>query len=136
MIINILFIIFFFFTHKQLYSGSHFTGGSNAAGDFVRLVSLINLITLVSLLVYLIIKNSFIYTVILFIVSLIFTTLLNSILSKIAMRQTQNELILSKLDPLFPTMYNYKCDVLATTTALIGIVVNIIIDIVFATIIF
>ncbi len=123
---DILFVLFFFFTHKITYSASHFTGASQTVKSIIGFDSLFSLVFEIGYLIYFAIKVSILHAVILFIISLVITLILNRVFAKI---------ILSNLvksghdikDELFVYTYNHRCDVTATIISLIGIPVNIVI---------
>ena len=126
MLHDILFLLFFFFTHKIMYSASHFTGASQTVKAIIGIDSLLNLVFEIGYLIYFAIKVSILHAIILFIISLVVTLILNRLFAKI----TLNNLVKSGYDmkdELFIYTYNHKCDVSATIISLIGIPVNIVI---------
>ncbi len=126
MLHDILFLLFFFFTHKIMYSASHFTGASQTVKAIIGIDSLFNLVFEIGYLIYFAIKVSILHAIILFIISLVVTLILNRVFAKI----TLNNLVKSGYDmkdELFIYTYNHKCDVSATIISLIGIPVNIVI---------
>lgn len=126
MLCDILFVLFFFFTHKIVYSASHFTGASQAVKTIIGIDSIFCLIFEIGYLISFAIRVSVLHAIILFAVSLVVTVILNRVFSKI----TLNNLIKNGWnikDELFIYTYNHKCDVMSTGLSLIGIPVNIII---------
>lgn len=126
---DVLFVIFFFFTWKQLYAARNFTGASNGVRLVIRVTSFINLAFQIAYIVSTAIKSSVFYAVILLLASFGFVFVANIFISKIAMKRTQE--IYNLNDDDFYSLYNYRCDVLTTVSALIGIIVNAIIVIVY-----
>lgn len=123
MIFYILFILFFFFTHKQTYAGRHFTGASEQIGCFITLFGLAGFVFELYVLINIAIRESVIEAIMLFVLSIVAVFILNSITSKFAMKKTLSEMDFSS-DMMFG-YYNYRCDVIATILALIGVVYNI-----------
>ena len=126
MLHDVLFVLFFFFTHKIMYSASHFTGASQTVKAIIGLDSLFSLVFEFGYLIYFAIKVSVLHAIILFIISLIVTLILNQVFAKI----TLNNLVKSGYDikdELFICTYNHKCDVTSTIISLIGIPLNIVI---------
>lgn len=125
MIFDVLYVIFFFFTSKQLYSVSHFTGGSKIMGEVISIIAILNIVAEIAYLVYTAVALSFLHSLILLSVSIIFILILNRLLAKINIMQSKKNCDMH--DPHFYSYYNYKCDVLSTMIAWIGIPINIII---------
>ena len=133
MLRDILFLVFFFFTHKQVYASSHFTGGSQAVKALIGFCALFNTLFEIAYLVYFGIKVSAIHAVLLFIVSVIVAMLSSRITAKSTIKKMQREGWNPATDneEYFLATYNRKCDVAATLLADIGVIVNVIIIILF-----
>lgn len=130
---DILFVIFFLFTHKQIYASSHFTGGSRAAKALIGVCAVFNALFEIVYLVYLGIKVSIIHAILLLIVSLIVAILSSHITAKSTFVKMQRSGWNPAADneDFFLATYNYKCDVAATLLADIGIIVNMAIIVTF-----
>ena len=59
MLFDVLFVIFFYFTHKQIYAGTHFTGASKTAAMIVLIFGGVNTLLQYAYLIFLAIKDSF-----------------------------------------------------------------------------
>lgn len=129
MFFNVLYILFSFFVQKQIYAGSHFTGGDKRIGKFIAIIGILNLLIALAFLLYMAIKISLLHSIILFVASSLFTYIANRVLTKIAMKQALKSCDIQ--DTFLFSIYNYKCDILTTITAEIGIIVNILIIIVY-----
>ena len=133
MLLDFLFVIFFLFTHKQVYASSHFTGGSRAVKALIGFCAVFNTLFEIAYLIYFGIKVSVIHAVLLFIVSVIVAMLS----SRITARRTIKKMQRDGWDPAtdneeyFLATYNHECDVAATLLADIGIIVNVAIIVVF-----
>lgn len=133
MLRDILFVIFFLFTHKQVYASSHFTGGSRAVKALIGFCAVFNTLFGIAYLVYFGIKVSVIHAVLLFIVSVIVAMLSSCITARSTIRKMQRQGWNPATDneDYFLATYNHKCDVVATLLADIGVIVNVVIVVVF-----
>jgi hypothetical protein len=133
MLRDILFVIFFLFTHKQIYASSHFTGGSRGVKAVIGFCAVFNALFEVVYLVYFGIKVSVIHAVLLLVISLIVTILSSRITVKRTIRKMQQDGWNPATDneEYFLATYNRKCDVAATLLADIGIIVNAVIIVLF-----
>lgn len=122
MILKIIYVLFFFFTHKQIYAGQHFTGSKQNVGSFLFIVGFINLIIEISFLIYNAINSHFIDSLILFVISIVCLFIFNAFTSKIGMKQALK--YCNSDDPMFGGVYNHRCNVVSTIFALIGTIFN------------
>lgn len=123
MIIKILYVLFFFFTQKQIYASRHFTGSAQSIGCFVGLFGFTSFVLELAALIHMAIKETIVNAILLFVISIAITFIFNSIISKIVLSKTKNEC--NQLSESFFDYYNYKCDVTTTIIALLGVVYNI-----------
>lgn len=133
MLRDILFVVFFLFTHKQVYASSHFTGGSQAVKVLIGFCAFFNTFFEIAYLVYFGIKVSVIHAILLFIVSVIVVMLSSRITARSTIRKMQRSGWNPATDneEYFLATYNRKCDVAATWLADIGVIVNVVIIVVF-----
>ena len=130
MLYAILFVFFFFYTHKQIYAASHFTGASKGFSKILGIVAIINVILEITYLIYFAIKVSWLQAIILLITAFIVTGILGRIVAKIVIRK-----LIKDGDDIhgeyFLAVYNYKCDIASTLIADIGLIHNIIVIVIF-----
>mgnify|MGYP004643289979 CR=1 FL=1 len=127
MLFDILFILFFFFTHKQMYAGRHFTGDKVIVGRVLYGISWINIILMFTFLIYMSCSDSILHAIVLFFAALILSSfILNGITTKIGYA-------IANAGNGYNTVasYNYQCDVVSTVTAYIGVIANLFIIITF-----
>lgn len=122
----ILFIIFFFFTHKQIYAAGHFTGSSKTVETIISIFSFLNILLTVAFIIHFAVTVSF-WNVLLFILcALIATSILNRFLAKAVLKHLLKKGY-DSTNHLFIYTYNAECDITSTVIAEIGILVNIVI---------
>ena len=127
----VLFVLFFFFTQKQLFAASHFTGSSQKVLSLLRFASIVNLIAEIAFLIFTIVDDSFLTALILFFVALIFTLIMNFVFSRITAVLLLRKDYYRDNEVAFSMVYDYKCNVTTTVIANIGLIVNLISIIVF-----
>lgn len=137
LLLKSMYILFFFFTHKQIYSWKHFTGASAKARLTLYVVGLISLLFELLFLIYIATISTIVSSLILLVVSIICLFILNTCTSIIGMRQAlreraNNELLL-RSEIVFRGCYEYKCDIVSTLIASIGIIFNAVFMICFVT---
>lgn len=130
MLFDVLFVIFFYFTHKQIYAGTHFTGASKGAAMIVLIFGGVNTLLQYAYLIFFAIKDSFLHALILVIIAIVFTTIFCRIADKITLKKLIRQSF-NIYDQYFEATYNRKCDIVTTVTAEIGIIINTIIIILF-----
>ena len=124
----IIYWLFFYLTHKQVYASSHFTGGSKALPVIIRVHALINIVMDIAFLVYCIINHNVLYAIILFVTAFIVTWFMNKfICRKILKKVQQKEKYETLPQELLWGVYNYKCDLATTVIAELALLINIII---------
>jgi hypothetical protein len=82
MLQDIMYVVFFFFTHKQSYSGNHFTGGSNTVGIVIKIISVLNMILEIAYLIRFAIRISILHAIILFVTAIVITLFVNGLICK------------------------------------------------------
>lgn len=116
----VLFVLFFFFTQKQLFAASHFTGSSQKVLSLLRFASIVNLIAEIAFLIFTIVDDSFLTTLI-----------MNFVFSRITAVLLLRKDYYRDNEVAFSMVYDYKCNVTTTVIANIGLIVNLISIIVF-----
>ena len=129
MFFYVLCVIFFFFAHKQIYAGSHFTGSNKKIGTIIGIIGIVNMLATFAFWVYTAIKVSILISVVLFVVSMIFTYIVNRIFAKVSFKEVSKMDI--KQEDLQFIIYNSRCDVFATITSEVGTIVNLLILIIY-----
>jgi hypothetical protein len=129
MLQDIMYVVFFFFTHKQSYSGNHFTGGSNTVGIVIKIISVLNMILEIAYLIRFAIRISILHAIILFVTAIVITLFVNGLICKQTISRVRKKLDIN--NSMFVGVYNRECDVTTTKIALVGIIVNLIIIIVY-----
>lgn len=127
MLLDILCVVFFFFTNKQSYAGRHFTGSGKLPKLIIRTASMLNALMLLAYFIYSFVENGFVHAAILFLVSFVFSFIANIALSAIVMLKTRKEYNVN--EHLLYGVYNRNCDILSTITAYVGILINVVIAI-------
>ncbi len=128
MLYDILFVIFFFFTCKQLYAGTHFTGSSSCAAIILRIISIFNLLLEFAFLIWFSVKGYLSHAIILLLAGIIFTLVINRIIARSVLKKMDT----NDIDqPYFMLSYSRQCDVVSVMCAWIGFVVNTAIIVVF-----
>ena len=131
--VYILFIIFDFITHKQLYSSNHFTGSSRVVPIILKILAISNTILLLGFLVMVSAVVSFWHAFGMISAAEIVKYILNRLLARRVRRRMQKQgwnINGDETDPdgsLFFSMYMRKCDVASTKIAVFGTLVNIVI---------
>lgn len=123
---DMLFVIFFFFANKLMYSASHFIGTNQVVNAILRIDSFLNLIFEIGCLIFCAVKISVLHAIVLLAVSLVANLVINYIVSKVILSNLVKK-GWDKEDIRFANTYDDKCDAATTTTGLIGIPINIII---------
>lgn len=135
----ILFVVFDFITHKQLYSSNHFTGSSTIVPVILKIIGIINTILVYGLLILIGATISVWKSFLLLTVAEVSKYILNRVISKrVTKKMTKQGWNINgdEKDPegtMFYSLYNHKCDVEATKIALIGTLVNLVIIILYFT---
>lgn len=128
MFFDVLFVLFFFFTHKQIYAGQHFTGSSKVSELVLKIMGKVNFLLSIAYIIYSAIKLSFLRSVILLLISYVVINIINRLICKIIIYYTKKECNIN--EPMFLSIYNYRCDIVTTITAITGIAINIAIAII------
>ncbi len=127
--LDILYVIFFFITHKQIYSSNHFTGASSTAHKIIGISATFNLLFQLVYTVFYAIKISILKAVVLFVLSIVITLILNVFITRlISVRLTKdwkNSNWNGFKDEYYWATFNRKCDVNSTTIAVLGVGINI-----------
>ena len=124
MFFYVLCVIFFFFAHKQIYAGSHFTGSNKKIGTIIGIIGIVNMLATFAFWVYTAIKVSILISLV-----LIFTYIVNRIFAKVSFKEVSKMDI--KQEDLQFIIYNSRCDVFATITSEVGTIVNLLILIIY-----
>ena len=120
----VLFIIFFFSTHKQIYAAGHFTGSSKTMPNILAVFSFLNILLILAFVIHFSITVSF-WIVLLFILcAIIAIFILDGALAKIVLKHLVKE-GWDTTNELFIYTYNAECDIASTLIAEVGILVNI-----------
>ena len=120
MIWFILYVVFFYFTHKQVYAGTHFTGSSHGVAIFLQVLSLVNvLIEFIYIIRYAVTESVF-HAIMLLIVALAVVNVVNTINSKVVLSKISKDMDIN--NPFFFGVYNRTLDVSTTKHALLGCV--------------
>lgn len=127
--LGLLFILFFFFTHKQMYAGRQFTGSSKVLKIVIKIIGRLNFLLAIAYIVYSAIKVSFLYSASLLIIAYVFLYITNRLICKIVLNRMRKNY--DSGETMLFSIYNRTCDIVTTITAIIGIVINLIIIIVF-----
>ena len=124
MLLEIFFVIFFFFTCEQIFAGFHFTGRSKLIAIFLVLIGFFNLYKSIIFLFHIFLSDSLLHTFILLVISFAVITIVNAILeakAKIKIHQAGK----GKFDaPVFADIHLHYRNVMITVTALLGVLVN------------
>lgn len=120
----ILFIIFFFSTHKQIYAAGHFTGSSQIVENAISLFSFLNILLLLAFIIHFAITVSFWSALLFILCGIISIFILDGIIAKIVLKHLVKEGY-DTTDNFFVYTYNAECDIASTVIAEIGILANI-----------
>ncbi len=120
----ILFVIFFFSTHKQIYAAGHFTGSSKTVANILSIFSFLNILLLLAFIIHFAITISFGNVLLFILCAIIATFILDRIIAKIVLRNLIKDGF-DTTEDLFIYTYNAECDIASTVIAEIGILANI-----------
>lgn len=120
----ILFVLFFFFTHKQVYASVHFTGSSKTMPSILTFLSLFNILAGIAFAIHYSITVSFWFVLLFTVLAIIATLIANRIISKFVLKHLVKEGY-DMTDNLILYTYNAECDIVSTVLAEIGILANI-----------
>lgn len=129
--VYIVFIIFDFITHKQLYSSNHFTGSSRVVPIILKILAIINIILLFGFLIIVSSVISFWHAAGMIAVAECVKYILNRLIARRVNKRMQKQgwnINGDETDPdgsIFFSMYMRKCDVESTKIAVFGTLVNI-----------
>ena len=120
----LMFVLFSFFTHKQVYAVSHFTGSSKTMPLILMIFSLLNILLSIVSVVHFSVAESFLVAIVSVFAFFLSVSFFNRIIAKIVL----NKLIKDGFNPkdeFFIYTYNAECDIASTVIAEIGILANI-----------
>ena len=130
MIADILFILFFFIAHKQLYAATHYTGENNLIALLIKYIGILGVVAEVAYLIYFAVKSSILQAVLMAVVTLMVTVVINRIVTNRIIISMERQGWSVKNDPEDPETQKFlevclhKCDVAATYVAMAGLVIN------------
>ncbi len=127
MLMYVLYIVFFYFTHNLLYASSHFTGASKVAPILYRVLSIICLVLELVYIIMLAVRVSIWKAIILFIAAFVVLNVVKLITNHVVMKRVSNEKRPEDYEnnkPLFWGYYNRQLDISASLHAFIGLFVN------------
>ncbi len=127
--LNIMYVLFVFFTYKQQTMDKHYVGSDKDVFLALRLFSYINKVLEYVYIVYYAINVSIIRAIILHFVTYVFQFVMAIIVYSVAKRKTLKNIEIN--DPLYHSKYNYNCDFINTKIAIIGIPINVLIVLIF-----
>ncbi len=119
-----LFLVFSIFTHKQFYAAGHFTGSNKTMPVILLILSSLNILLEIAFVVYHTICTSFWFAPLSIMCVILANSILNTIISKIALMRLIKE-VYAPTDESFVCTYNWECDISSTVIAEIGILANI-----------
>lgn len=127
----IIFILFDFITHKQLYSSNHFTGASRGIPVILKILAILNTILIFGFIILVSFAVTFWHAFGMIAAAEVAKYFLNRLLSRRVIRKMQKEgwnINGDETDPdgsKFYMVYERRCDVQATKIAVFGTLINI-----------
>lgn len=132
MLLYILYIVFFYFTHNQLYASSHFTGSSQHLPIVLKIVALINIILEIAFIIRLAIQSSLFEATVLFISSLAILNVVKRIICKVVLNNISKDFAdNSDNGAMLWNLYNHHLNITTTIQALVGLLINPVIIVAF-----
>ena len=131
MLLEIFFIVFFFFTCEQIHAGFHFNGRSTLVPIILVLFGFFNLYKSILFLYYVFTADSVLHAAILLLISIVVTTVINTLFANKAKKQFQQAGGINLNAPVFADIHFRKRDIMITVTALWGVLVNTVLLLVF-----
>ena len=121
----VLFVVFFYFSLRQTYSGSHFTGASKGFGKFLFIIGALNELLAIAFLILLFANGLIAEAIICIVVAYMVYFIIQKIICKIKLSKYRNDLLLGTPPQVIWELYNHDMDVFVTIQAVIGLPITL-----------